>query len=119
MAMRALGGKLRLQMLLQQLPLHEGRRNRVLASGPIQNLPVLELKAVRCGFGCHRECPCHTTVIRANEEQQVALETREKLNNQWYGHAKRGANPIGGHRRSRPHLSHHELADLHVVLGHE
>lgn len=47
------------EMFASQLPLHEGRRYRVLRSGAVQAFPRAEMQPVRRGVHGHRIGPLH------------------------------------------------------------
>jgi hypothetical protein len=82
MAVTALCDQVRVELLLPQLPLHEGRRKRVLRSGCVEDLSTAKPEAVRRGFGSHRERPRNRAVPVPDEKQKVSLEISQELNDQ-------------------------------------
>jgi hypothetical protein len=65
---------LHLEGALPQMPLHEGRRYRVLRSGGVESLACAEDQMVSSFVRGHRKRPGHLRTVAANEEEQVLLE---------------------------------------------
>jgi hypothetical protein len=57
-----------------ELPLHEGRRNRVDPSGSVDLLAGTECDALRRFVCRHRVCPGHGALFVAKEESQILFQ---------------------------------------------
>ena len=66
-------------LVVSQLPLHEGRRYRVLGSGGVQPLARAEQQMMDSILHCDREGPRDVATAIANEEKKVILQIGENL----------------------------------------
>ena len=71
LAVTTFGFDLKAQAFFSQLPLHEGRRNRVYCSSRINLLSRAESNPVRGGVNRHRICPGDRYPIAAVEKFHV------------------------------------------------
>lgn len=108
------------ERLFPQLPLHEGRRKRVLRSGRVELFSCAELQAMRRRIHRNGIGPGNRTALVADQEEELPLQFVEDRLHLRQGQIQVRGESLRLNRLPRPHKLHHsEVPNALMVWRHE
>lgn len=72
-----------------------------------------------CGLGRHGERPGDGAILGSNDEEQMAFEVVQNIDDDWNRQAEGCRDALLAEWRTRAHLTHDVLAHSHVYFSHE